>query len=276
MTTSASDDRAPVQIDFDQPSIARVFDALLGGHDHYEVDRAVLRQIMEFVPEAPAMALEARQWLIRTVRFLADRVGIDQFLDLGSGLPTAQNTHQVAQKNNAEATVVYVDHDPVVQAHARALLVENDFTHIAGADLTQVEETLSDPVIAKHLDLDRPIGLIMCAVIHHIPDLAMARKVVHAYTEAMAPGSYLVLAHQFDAADGSEWSEVARSLEQRFSGTGLDTVYRTREEIGSFFEGLELVEPGLSFLHEWWPDGPRTTPLEKLNFITLGGVARKP
>jgi hypothetical protein len=236
----------------DRPSVARVFDAIVGGHDHYEVDRVVLRQILAQAPEVLGMAHELRQWLIRTVRFLADRVGIDQFLDLGYGFPASENIDQIVQHYNPGAHVVCAD-------------------DITGYDVTQPYEALSAPELTKRLDLNRPIGLIMCAIIHHIDDLRQAQDIVRAYLEQLAPGSYLILAHQFDPADGSE----PQPLQERFRGTGLDTLYRTREEISSFFEGLELVEPGLTHPHEWWPDGPRHTPLTNANFTTLGGVARK-
>ncbi|MGW4520916.1 SAM-dependent methyltransferase [Amycolatopsis sp. NPDC004378] len=271
MTTS---ERPSARVDFDRPSIARVFDALMGGQDNYEADRAVLREILEIAPESPAMTREVRQWLVRAVRYLTERLGVDQFLDLGSGFPTVENTHQVAQKYNPEAHVVYVDNDPVVQAHGRAVLVDNDFTHIAGNDLLKPAETLAD--VGRYLDFERPVGLVLCAIVHHITDLERARRVVKAYVDAMAPGSYLVLLHQHNPADGSEAAGVATSLQERFSGTGLDTSYRTRAEIASFFDGLDLLEPGLTVPHRWWPDGPRLTPLTPVNWTSLCGVARIP
>lgn len=263
-------------LDFDQPSVARVFDALMGGQDNYEVDRAVLRQILEIAPEAPAMAREVRQWLVRAVRLLTHRMGVDQFLDLGSGFPTVENTHQVAQRYNPEAHVVYVDHDPVVQAHGRAVLSENEYTHIAGNDLLKPDDVLADREIREHLDFERPVGLILCAIMHHVTDLEQARQVVKTYVDALAPGSYLVLLHQCNPADGSEAADIAASLEKRFNGTGLDTLYRTKDEIASFFSGLELVEPGLTNPHLWWPDGPRMAPLTPVNLTSLCGVARIP
>ncbi|WP_037320546.1 SAM-dependent methyltransferase [Amycolatopsis orientalis] len=270
-------DRRPfVPVDFDRPSIARVFDALMGGQDNYEADRVVLRQILELAPEAQVMTKEVRHWLVRTVRYLTDRAGIDQFLDLGSGFPTVDNTHQVAQRYNPEARVVYVDHDPVVLAHGRALLAANDFAHMAGNDLTEPATVIEELKRTHRLEFDRPIGLILCAIVHHIQDLDEAREIVRAYVGALAPGSFVVLLHQHNPADGSEAADLATSLEKRFNGTGLDTLYRTREEIKSFFGGLELVDPGLTYPHLWWPDGPRFTPLSPVNFTSLGGVARKP
>jgi hypothetical protein len=236
----------------DRPSVARVFDAIVGGHDHYKADRVVLRQILAQAPEVLGMARELRQWLIRTVRYLADRVGIDQFLDLGYGFPASENINQIVQRYNPGANVVYAD-------------------DIAGYDLTLPYEALSAPELTKRLDLNRPIGLIMCAIIHHVDELRQAQEIVRAYVGQLAPGSYLILAHQFDPADGGE----TEPLQERLRGTGLDMLYRTREEILSFFDGMELVEPGLTYPHEWWPDGPRYTPLTNANFTTLGGVARK-
>ena len=264
------------RVDFDRPSIARVFDALMGGKDHYETDREVVRQLLEIAPESPAMTREIRQWLVRAVRYLTERLDVDQFLDLGSGFPTVENTHQVAQRYNPEAHVVYVDNDPVVQAHGRALLVDNDYTHISGNDLLRPEETLADNTVKQFIDFDRPVGLVMCGIIHHIADLQQAQQVVKSYVGAMAPGSYLVLLHQHNPDDGSEAAGVAASLQERFGSTGLDTRYRTRTEITSFFDGLELLEPGLTAPHLWWPDGPRLAPLTPVNWTSLCGVARIP
>ncbi|QRP46296.1 SAM-dependent methyltransferase [Amycolatopsis sp. FDAARGOS 1241] len=263
-------------VDFDRPSYARVFDALLGGRDHYAADRAVLRQILELSPHAQKMAQEVRHWLVRAVRLLTARLGIDQFLDLGSGFPAVENTHQVAQRVNREAHVVYVDNDPVVQAHGRAVLAENDYTHVAGADLLAPDRTLAHPDVVAHLDFDRPVGLILCAVLHHVPDLAEAQAAVKSYVGALVPGSYLVLLHHHNPADGSEAAELATSLETRFAGTGLDTRYRTRAEIASLFTGLELLPPGLTHPHLWWPDGPRLAPLTAVHSTSLAGVARIP
>jgi hypothetical protein len=208
-------ERPSARVDFDRPSIARVFDALMGGQDNYETDRAVLRQILEIAPESPAMAQEVRQWLVRAVRYLTERLGVDQFLDLGSGFPTVENTHQVAQKYNPEAHVVYVDNDPVVQAHGRALLVDNDFTHISGNDLLRPAETLADDTVKQYLDFDRPVGLVLCAIVHHITDLEQARQVVKSYVGAMASRRH---SRRASAAPGSTRS-TARGPRSRRSST---------------------------------------------------------
>jgi hypothetical protein len=263
-------------LDFSKASLARLSDALLGGHDHYEVDREAMRRLLAIAPGARTMAKEHRDWLVRAVRFLAGKRGVDQFLDLGSGMPTAENTHEVAQRYNPDAQVVYVDNDPVVLVHGRALLEENYLTHVTGADLTRPAETLADEVVKEYLDFTRPVALILTSIIHHIDDHERAKAIVAEYVAALAPGSFLLLTHNFDPEEDSPRQELARLLETSFQGTGLGSVFRTREQIAAFFEGTELLSPGLVHLHEWWPDGPRLHPLSELNFLTLGGVARKP
>lgn len=266
--------RRPLALDYTKPNLARMKDALLGGHDHYEVDRKAVADLLALAPDSALMAKEFRYWAVRVVRFLAGSRGIDQFLDLGSGLPTAENTHHAAQRYNPDALVVYVDHDPVVQAHGLALL-EDHLVHVSGADLTEPAKTLADPVIAEHIEFDRPVAVILNSVLHHIEDLGKARALVHAYVDAMAPGSYLLLTHDYDPGDGSPGSALARKLDDLMADTGHRTVHRTREEIESLFDGLEILEPGLVHLHEWWPEGPRLSPLGELNYLSLGGVGFK-
>ncbi len=266
--------RRPHPLDYNKPNLARMKDALLGGHDHYEVDRKAVADLLALAPDSAAMAKEFRSWAARVVRFLAGGRGIDQFLELGSGLPTVENTHQVAQRYNPDAVVVYVDNDPVVQAHGLALLEEH-LTHVSGADLTEPERTLAEPVVAEHIEFDRPVAVIMNSVLHHIEDLGKARAVVRAYVDAMAPGSYLLLTHYFQPNDGSSRTALAQKLDDLMLDTGFRTVHRTREEIESLFDGLEILEPGVAYLHDWWPEGPRLSPLGELNYLSLGGVGYK-
>ncbi|MFE5568742.1 MULTISPECIES: SAM-dependent methyltransferase [Amycolatopsis] len=266
--------RRPLPLDYSKPNLARMKDVLLGGHDHYEVDRQAVVDLLALAPDAAAMAKEFRAWANRVVRFLADARGIDQFLDLGSGLPTAENTHQAAQRYNPDALVVYVDHDPVVQAHGLALL-EDHLVHVSGADLTDPARTLADPVVAEHIELDRPVAVILNSVLHHIEDLDKARAVVRAYVDAIAPGSYVLITHDFTPGEGSRGA-LARKLDDLMAGTGHRTVHRGRDEIESLFDGLEILEPGVVHLHEWWPEGPRLAPLTELNHLSLGGVGIKP
>ncbi len=261
-------------LDYDKPNLARMKDALLGGHDHYEIDRLAVEAFLTVAPDGAAVAKEFRSWASRAVRFLAGSRGVGQFLDLGSGMPYVENTHQTVQRYNPDALVIYVDEDPVVQAHGLALL-EDHLVHVSGADLRDPEQTLNDPVIAEHLELDRPVAVLLNAVLHHIEDLDEARAIVRGYVDALAPGSYLLLTHYY--TDGEEpYGEFARKLDGLMDGIGYPTVHRSRKEIESLFDGLEMLEPGLVHLHEWWPEGPRLAPLTRLNHLSLGGVAVKP
>ncbi|MGW1679860.1 SAM-dependent methyltransferase [Saccharopolyspora sp. NPDC002376] len=263
------------QIDTTKPSIARVYDAFVGGKDNFEVDRQVLRQIQQIAPEAIEVGRLCRAWLIRVVRFLAGGAGIDQFLDLGSGLPTAENTHEAAQRLNSEAKVIYVDNDPSVAAHGRALLEENDNTHFLMGDLRDPAAILSDPMVAKHLDLSRPVGLIQCNTLHHVTDEENPSQVMQSYVDALAPGSYVAISHLFNPADGSYCAELAVKSQVRFNEMMGSCFYRRREEIAALFHELEMVEPGLTYLFDWWPDGPHLSEPSPEAHNLLGGVARK-
>lgn len=263
-------------LDFDQPNQARLTDALLGGRDNYAVDRAMAERLLDLDPGARQMARDHRDWVVRVLRMLVMDHHVEQFIDLGSGLPTVDNTHQVVQRYDPQARVIYVDDDPVVQAYGRALLEENDHTHMAGCDFTEPRRALAAPEFTRHLDPERPTALMMCAIVHHVVDDTKAAAVVRGWLDVLPPGSFLLLTHNYDPADGGEHSALARRVDGIFRGTALEGVHRTRARIASFFEGLDLIHPGLTYLHEWWPDGPRLRPLSGLNHTMLGGVARKP
>ncbi|GGS60977.1 MULTISPECIES: SAM-dependent methyltransferase [Actinokineospora] len=263
-------------IDFDRPNQARLVDALLGGRDNYAADRALVSLLLEVDPGARQAARDHRDWVLRCLRLLATAHGVDQYIDLGSGLPTTDNTHQIVQRHRSDARVVYVDNDPVVQAYGRALLEDNDLTHMAPCDLTDPHAALSAPELARVIDFDRPIGLMMCSVIHHILDDAVAAKVVRGWVDLLPSGSYVLLTHQCDPEDGGEHSALAHRLDAALRDTPIAGVHRRRATIEGYLDGLEMVEPGLSLLHEWWPDGPRMLPLTGMNHLMLGAVARKP
>ncbi|GAA3559661.1 SAM-dependent methyltransferase [Amycolatopsis ultiminotia] len=259
----------------DRPSSARLTDALLGGQDHYECDRALRRRLLAVAPDAGAVAGERRQWLLRALRHLAVGRGIGQFLDLGCGLPTVDNTHQIVQRLRPGAQVVYVDHDPLVQVHGRVMLEENDHVHISGADLTDPGAVLGDPVVYRHLDFERPVAVLLCDVLHHVESLDRAQAIVLGYAEQLAPGSYLLLTHDHLPAGDPPRAELVRRIDAVLADAGLASVHRGLAEIVSLFAGLDLVEPGVVPLHEWWPSGPRLLPLGDQHFLSLGGVARK-
>ncbi|SDZ39608.1 O-Methyltransferase involved in polyketide biosynthesis [Saccharopolyspora shandongensis] len=266
------------EIDTSVPSVARAYDYFLGGKDNFEVDRAVLRQAMEVLPEARLLAIENRHWLTRVIRFLTREAGITQFLDVGSGLPTRENTHQVARRIERETSVVYVDNDPACLAYGRALLEENGLTHFVSADLTKPDELLSNPAVRQHIDFDTPLALIQCGTIHHVPNELRPHEIMRTYIEALPSGSYLALTHFFNPQDeNGYYADLARRTEQSFHDANLGSgFWRTREEIQSYFDGLEMVEPGLVYLHDWWPDGPRLRPVTDAEHLIVGGVGRKP
>lgn len=263
-------------IDTTRPSVARVYDCFLGGKDNYEVDRRVFQQVDAIAPEMKQLARAERRWLVRAIRFLAGEARIDQFLDLGAGMPAAESPHQTAQRNHPDARVVYVDADPVTAAHGRALLEDNDRTHLVMADLTNPDEIFSHPDVTRHLDLTRPLAVIHSSTIHHVPDEERPLEIMRRYSELLPSGSYLALSHFTDPRDDGPGSELAHFVGDVFARGGLGSgFFRTREQIERYFEGLELVEPGLVPIDEWWPDGPLLA-TSSADAVALVGVARKP
>jgi len=267
--THADPDYLPPEIDVTKPSIARVYDARLGGKDNFAADRAVAEQVNKVFPDGGKAARINRALLGRAVRYMALE-GISQFLDLGSGLPTAQNTHQIAQSVNPAARVVYVDNDPIVLAHGRALLADNASTIVVTADLRDPNTIMTTPEITGFLDFTKPVALILNAVVHHVLDEEDPYLIVGRYKELLASGSYLLLTHF------SNYSGAAHGLEDvllRALGRGQ---LRNREEITRFFDGFDLVPPGVVHLVEWHPDEPQSLPLGISELLYLGGLARKP
>jgi S-adenosyl methyltransferase len=268
--------KVPVGVDPTRASIARVYDAFLNGKENYEIDREVLRAVQKAAPEAQELATENRGFLIRSCRFLASQTPITQFLDLGSGLPTAENTHQVVQRLNPDARVVYVDNDPVVLAHGRVLLEDNDRTHFVAADIFDPAAILANEDIREHIDFSEPLALLQMGTLHHYdgPRNGPA-EIMHAYIDALAPGSYVGISHFLDPEN--EHSQVARQMEEMFLHSMMGSgTFRTRAELLELFAGLELVDPGLTLCADWWPDGPRIKPLNQVQYCIAGGVARKP
>lgn len=268
----------PPEIDTTRPSVARVYDAILGGKDNFAADRAVAAQAVKATGDGGKGARLNRAALGRAVRFMC-RQGVTQFLDLGSGLPTAQNTHQIAQAVNPAARVVYVDNDPSAYVHGQALLTGDASTVVVLADIREPDKLLArlasankrkEPEVAGFLDFAQPIGLILNAVIHHVLDEEDPYGIVARYKEALAPGSYLQLTHFCDS------SQQARANEQVLKKSLGRGQIRSREQIARFFDGLDLVEPGLVYLPEWRPDDPVRRPLDPGSMLMLGGVGRKP
>ncbi|MDG4793599.1 SAM-dependent methyltransferase [Micromonospora sp. WMMD1082] len=274
----ASNEAAPSGVDVSVPSIARVYDFMLGGKDNFAVDRTVAEHALKITPDGPQAAQANRAFLRRVVRFLAAEQKIGQFLDLGSGLPTQGNVHQVATRHDPQARVVYVDNDPIVLAHGRALLAHEGAATVIQADVRSPEVILEGAEVRQFLDFSRPIGLLLFGILHHIGDDEDPKAVAAKLIEALPSGSYVAISHFRDPGERQpDASRKAREVERIFNeslGTGR---WRTDEEILSFVEGLEVLEPGLVPLAEWRPEPGETAPSQSDTYHTFVGlVARKP
>jgi SAM-dependent methyltransferase len=276
-----SPSQVPVGVDPTRPSIARVYDGFLGGKDNYAIDRAVMKKILAVVPEAADIARGNRGFLNRACRFLAVQTEIEQYLDCGSGLPTAENTHQIVQRARPEARVVYVDNDPVVLAHGRALLADEEFVLMVEADIFQPKGVVEHPLVRRTLDFSEPVVLLHVGTLHHLEGDA-GPALMREYVDALAPGSYVVFSHFFDPEQPG-LTEIAKRIEDILVSGPLGAGrFRTREEILAMLPGLEIVkpnaitEPGLVSCAEWWPDGPLLKNLSPASRCIAGLVARKP
>jgi hypothetical protein len=263
---AATDDALSALLQPDVPHAARIWNYWMGGKDNFAADRAAGDAVAQVYPEIVLMAKQSRQFLIRVVHYLAAEAGIRQFLDIGTGLPTMQNTHEVAQAVTPDAQIVYVDNDPLVLVHARALMAQTSgrggTTHV-GADYHEPELILTEA--AKALDFTQPIGVMFMGVMGYEPDLKAVSSIVHQVMTATAPGSYLVL---WDGTDTTP--AVVEGAERLAQSGGVPYILRSPEEIGSLFEGLEMVEPGLVQIPSWRPTG------EAEWLDAYGAVARKP
>jgi SAM-dependent methyltransferase len=264
--------QVPPEINTNVPQSARVYDYWLGGKDHFPADRALGDAIAEALPTIRTQVRAQRAFLGRAVRYLARDAGIRQFLDIGTGIPTAGNVHDVAQEIAPESRVLYVDNDPIVLAHARALMAGTPEGSVAfiQADLRDPEAILGDPAVAATLDLAQPVGLVLVGVMHHLRDSDDPRRVVATLVGALAPGSYLVLSQSTPDFDPAAMRNLAAASEQG----GIANVPRSLADTEPFFAGLELVEPGLVPMAAWRPDpGAEQDPR---SVYAYGGVARKP
>lgn len=268
--TPIPDDAPPPKIDTSVPHSARIWNYWLGGKDNFAVDRAAGDEYVRIFPGVLDVARASRQFLIRSVRYLAGEAGVHQFLDVGTGLPTENNTHQVAQEIAPHARILYVDNDPMVLAHARALLVgtPEGASAYLDADLREPEKILA--AATGTLDFKQPVGLILSGIMGHIADISEARTIVRTLVSALPSGSYLSLNDGTSVHAG----EIYEQAQDGYNESGaVPYTLRTPDEIASFFDGLELVPPGVVPCPRWRPDQDTTGP-EDLDAV--GGVGRKP
>ncbi|MFB7057396.1 SAM-dependent methyltransferase [Streptomyces vinaceus] len=269
---------APPGIDISVPSVSRIYDYYLGGSHNFEVDRQAARRAMEFLPGLPKIMQANRAFMRRAVRYAVAQ-GVTQFLDIGSGIPTFGNVHEIAQAASPDARVVYVDHDPVAVAHSRAVLAGDERTDIVAADLRKPQDILAAPEVTQLLDLERPVALLLVAVLHFLEDSDDPYAAVAELRDALAPGSLLVLTHaSYEGIPLSQ--EVASGTVGVYRDIRNPLVMRSGEQIGRFFDGFELVEPGVVSMPLWQPEGTEDpedgeAPEDPYAFSGFGGVGRK-
>lgn len=264
-------------IDSSKPSIARVYDYLLGGKDNYAVDREIGDVFKRDLPGSVAIAFANRSALTRAVREIATTTGVRQFIDLGSGLPTADNVHQVAQRHAPESRVVYVDTDPQVLVHGRALLEENSRTRVVPADVRNPEGIRNHPDTLELIDFDRPVAVMFSAILHHVNDDEHPAGIVRYWRDQVPSGSYFFVSH-FRSGLNPETVEAEKVLQQTF-GRGR---WRTDAQIASLLDGLEILEPGIVPASLWHPDavdgpldGGGARELTVWERLIVAGLARK-
>lgn len=265
---------APRGIDISVPSVSRIYDYYLGGSHNFEVDREAARNAMAFMPGLPKIMQANRAFMRRAVRYAVGE-GVTQFLDIGSGIPTYGNVHEVARDASEQARVIYVDHDPVAVAHSRAVLGDDDRTGVLAADLRSPQDILKHPDLPEIIDLERPVALLLVAVLHFVEDEDDPYSAVAALGAELAPGSLIVVTHA---------SYEGVPLPQEQAGGTVDVyrnirnplIMRSRAKVNRFFEGYEMVEPGLVSMPLWRPEADSDTDQEDpYAFSGFAGVGRK-
>jgi hypothetical protein len=258
-----------VTVEPDQASPARVYDWFLGGSHNFAIDREVAQRALQLAPEIPEIARANRHFLRRAVVAVAE-LGVDQFLDLGSGIPTVGNVHEVARMVNPAARVAYIDIDTVAVEHSRSILGDDPNSYVLRANLLEPPAVLGDEGVRGLLDLSRPVCLLMVAVGHFIADSAALGKAVAAYRDALPAGSYFVLSHGTQAKPTDEGVKI----QAMYARGGMATVSRSPDEIAALLTGWEPIEPGIVYAQDWRPADEEITGSTKFSLLAV--VARKP
>jgi SAM-dependent methyltransferase len=264
---------APRDIDLERPSVARVYDYWLGGAHNFAADREVAKKALEAMPELRGIILNHRAFLRRAVRNLLD-LGVRQFLDLGSGIPTAGNVHEIAQSNDPTAKVVYVDIDPVAVAHSRSLLAGNTHAAVVQNDVRDAQAVLDSSEVKALLDFDEPVAILMIALLHFVPDEDDPRKILATYRDALSSGGYLVASHA--AYEDGEETEGGKQVRALYDRNVAPMTYRNRVEFTALFDGFELIEPGVARLPLWRPESLDDVDDQSRRVPALAAVGRKP
>lgn len=264
-------DWASGEVDLERPSAARIYDYYLGGYHNFEADRRVADMMLAIAPDLRLGSLINRAFLQRAIGMMVEE-GIDQFLDLGSGIPTVGNVHEAAQAVDPEARVVYVDIDPVAVAHGRAMLADDQRATIICADICETEAILNHPEVQALIDFERPLGLLLVAILPFVVDDEEAEGVVRTFADRLAPGSFMAISHS--AAEAK--IPGLEKLEELWGQASL-SVARYRDQVAQYFDGFELVEPGLVPTSQWRPEGPNDLLVSEPDRVYfVAGVGRKP
>ncbi|HTU05866.1 MAG TPA: SAM-dependent methyltransferase [Trebonia sp.] len=262
-------------VDVSVPNVARINDYLLGGKDNFAADRQAAQQLLAALPDIAGVVRDNRAFIGRVVRFLAGEAGIRQFLDLGAGLPTQNCVHEMAQAIARDARVVYVDNDPVVCSHGRALLGPSDRVGFVLGDLRRPAEILQHPEVAARLDFSQPVGVLCVCALHFVPDEEQPHRIVAGYRDALAPGSYLAITHGISAATpDDDPGGAVESVTDVYQNASAQMHVRPVKDIERFFDGFEILDPGVVWMANWRPD-PGVRPAGRANSL-YGGVGRKP
>ena len=265
-------DWAPQGIDLSRPSVSRIYDYYLGGSHNFEVDREAARNAIVAFPGLPKIMQANRAFMRRAVRYAVSQ-GVRQFLDIGSGIPTFGNVHEVALETDPECRVVYVDNDPVAVAHSRAVLDGTPGATVLAADFRSPRAIIEADQVTRHLDLDKPVAVLLVALLHFISDDQEPGRSIAALRDALPSGSLLALTHA-STEGGPRTTDEGKQVQSVYSKTNAQLVLRGRAQVEPFFEGFELVEPGLVSMPNWRPDGP-VDQEDPVVFTGFAGVGRK-
>lgn len=260
----------PEDVDLEKPSAARCYDYFLGGAHNFASDRELGRQTEQRVPIIRDIAQNNRAFLRRLVRYCLDR-GVRQFLDIGSGIPTVGNVHELVQQVDPTIPVIYVDNEPVAVAHSLTMLEGNDYATILHADFNDGEAILDAPETQRLFDFSQPIAVMAVALLHFVPDSQQPKETIHRLYERLAPGSYFGLSE----AASEPHPDLSAPVVEMYAKTTNPLVLRSRDEIGELLSDFELQEPGIVYVPEWHPEAPEDVPEDPSTSLIWGGLGRK-